>query len=136
MQGGRIVQHGSPREVYERPTSRFVAEFLGSANLLPATWQEGRAYTCVGPLTVAQAPSWSTGTLAIRPERIAVRSAEPAANGIRSRVREAVFRGDAVDLFCEAGGLRVRVPAGDAPPTAGSEIWLELPAAHLHALDA
>ncbi|MBA3710681.1 MAG: ATP-binding cassette domain-containing protein [Planctomycetes bacterium] len=37
MHGGRIVQAGAPREVYERPRTRFVAEFLGAANLIAAT---------------------------------------------------------------------------------------------------
>lgn len=34
MQAGRIVQTGTPREVYERPASRFVADFVGTANLI------------------------------------------------------------------------------------------------------
>ena len=36
MRDGRMAQVGSPVEVYERPVSRFVAEFLGAANILPA----------------------------------------------------------------------------------------------------
>ena len=36
MQHGRLAQVGTPAEVYERPDSRFVAEFLGAANILPA----------------------------------------------------------------------------------------------------
>jgi spermidine/putrescine transport system ATP-binding protein len=134
MQGGRIVQHGSPREVYERPSSRFVAEFLGSANLIPARWEGGRARCEAGELTPSTTPTWAEGTLAIRPERIAIRDGAPAANGVRARVREAVFRGDVVDLFCDPASLRVRIPAG-AAPVAGDEVWLELAPAHLHPLD-
>jgi spermidine/putrescine transport system ATP-binding protein len=134
MQGGRIVQQGTPREVYERPANRFVAEFLGSANLIQARWAEGRAQTQVGALATSSTARWSEGTLAIRPEHIAVHAAEPNTNAVRARVQEAVFRGDAVDLFCDPGSLRVRVAAAAAPPV-GTEVWLELAAAHLHPLD-
>ena len=37
MQGGHIVQDGTPRDLYERPTDRFIADFIGNANLLPVT---------------------------------------------------------------------------------------------------
>lgn len=50
MQSGRVVQVGTPREVYEHPTSPFVASFVGSANLLSAEVQGGQAK--VGSLTV------------------------------------------------------------------------------------
>jgi len=50
---GKIVQVGTPAEVYQRPESRFVADFLGSSNLLPppslqamAAWLNGR---CLRP---------------------------------------------------------------------------------------
>ena len=41
MHDGRLVQVGTPAEVYERPNSRFVAEFLGAANILPITRADG-----------------------------------------------------------------------------------------------
>jgi ABC-type Fe3+/spermidine/putrescine transport system ATPase subunit len=47
MRAGRIVQVGSPAEVYARPASRFVAEFLGLTNLLPARLEQR------GPITAA-----------------------------------------------------------------------------------
>ena len=50
MQDGRLAQVGTPAEVYERPNSRFVAEFLGAANILPAVAQRGRA-AAAGPRT-------------------------------------------------------------------------------------
>ena len=42
MNRGRIVQESSPRELYDRPASRFAAEFVGSANLLEAEHRRGR----------------------------------------------------------------------------------------------
>ena len=42
MHAGRLMQVGTPAEVYERPSTRFVAEFLGAANVLPITVRDGR----------------------------------------------------------------------------------------------
>ena len=42
MHAGRLMQVGTPAEVYERPDTRFVAEFLGAANVLPITVRDGR----------------------------------------------------------------------------------------------
>jgi putative spermidine/putrescine transport system ATP-binding protein len=40
MESGRIRQSGTPREVFERPSSEFIARFIGGHNVLP--WQNGR----------------------------------------------------------------------------------------------
>ena len=37
MRGGRILQIGTPEEIYDRPAARFVADFIGETNLLDAT---------------------------------------------------------------------------------------------------
>ncbi len=133
MRDGAIEQVGTPAEVYERPVSRFVAEFLGSANLIAAVRQNGCMQTALGRLVPGQMPDWTEGTLAIRPERIVVRRQRPAANAVAGQVRELVYRGDHVDLFVEPGPLRVR-----AAPTAdlhvGRHVWLELRPEHLVAL--
>jgi iron(III) transport system ATP-binding protein len=47
MHSARIVQDGSPRDLYERPTSRFIADFIGNANILPVRIERG-----AGPLAV------------------------------------------------------------------------------------
>lgn len=132
MREGRIEQVGTPAEVYERPVNRFVAEFLGSANLIAGTRLGQRVKTALGMLAVSGAPAWQQGTLAIRPERIRVveESGVPSSNCVRGRVREVVYRGDHVDLFAEPGDLRVRTTAR-AELGVGAEVWLELPAEHL-----
>ena len=137
MRDGNIEQAGVPSEVYERPVSRFVAGFLGSANLIRAR-RNGCADECkleteLGLLTVRRRPQWEEGTLAIRPERVRVCSAPPAINGIKVRVRDSVYRGDHIDLWVEPGGLRLRTP----PPAGVSrdeEIWVQLPPEHLEVL--
>ncbi len=137
MNHGRIVQQGSPREIYDYPTSRFVADFLGAANLIPVNSVNGnQANTVCGHLHLDKTPTWNTGTLAIRPERILVHSQAPSHNGFSGIIRDAIFRGDHVDLHVECAHLTLRVRA---PTTSvcgvGNRIYLELPTTALLVLD-
>ncbi|HYE06130.1 MAG TPA: ABC transporter ATP-binding protein [Planctomycetota bacterium] len=135
MDRGRIAQSGVPRAVYERPATRFVAAFLGAANLVAARRVDDHAVeTVLGPLRVASAVTRDAPTIAIRPERIVVHAERPAANAVRATVREALFKGDHGQLFCDPGDLRVRIAARD-DLAAGAQVWLELPAEHLQVLD-
>ncbi|MGE0710916.1 MAG: ABC transporter ATP-binding protein [Planctomycetota bacterium] len=147
MNQGRIEQQGPCEEVYRRPRSRFVATFLGAANLLPAdALDERRARTPLGELRCARALGWARGTLAIRPEWIRVRGERPAENAARATVRDVVFRGHQLELQLEvpsAGpeadsepfALVVHQPPGEGPrPAPGEELWLELPADSLEPL--
>jgi spermidine/putrescine transport system ATP-binding protein len=133
MRDGRIVQSGSPAEVYDHPASRFVAEFLGTTNLIPAVCDNGVCRTELGPLLPRVAPPWLEGMLAIRPERIKVRSDRPIANGLRVAVSELIYRGDHVDVFVQPSGLRLRCLSG-VRLSLGQRVWLELPAEHLEPL--
>jgi len=134
MNEGEIVQHGSPKEVYEQPRTRFVAEFLGAANLIEGRHAGGRFETDFGTLQLPQPAPWDSGTVAIRPERILVADQQPPQNGIRATLREAIYRGTNVDLWLEPGPLRVRTAAyHNFEP--GEEVWLELPQEGLVMLD-
>jgi spermidine/putrescine transport system ATP-binding protein len=130
MQDGGIVQDGSPEEVYERPVSRFVAEFIGSANLLPASCDGTPLAVCAfGPLHLPAPATWSAGHLAIRPEDIEVRTERPSVNGIRGTISERLFRGDHWELLVDAGAgqpLRVMTEP-DQHHGEGEVVWLELP---------
>ena len=137
MNQGRIVQQGSPREIYDYPTSRFVADFLGAANLIPVHAVNGNLATTVcGNLHLDKAPTWNSGTVAIRPERMVVHSQAPAHNGFSGLIRDAIFRGDHVDLHvaCDHLTLRVRAPATNLCAL-GSRVYLELPTSALQVLD-
>ncbi len=137
MQDGAIAQIGPPAEVYERPVSRFVAEFLGAANLIAAEREGagpgGRVTTPLGPLELRAAPAWQRGTLAIRPERVRLADGPPEHNGLRVTVREWVYRGDHLDVWVEPGPLRLRT-APSLAVTRDQPLWVELPAEHLEAL--
>ena len=64
MKDGKIAQVGPPREVYERPASRYVAEFLGEANIFPATPVGGAGWTLVRPERMTLSAAATPGALA------------------------------------------------------------------------
>ncbi|HUW11415.1 MAG TPA: ABC transporter ATP-binding protein [Anaerolineae bacterium] len=110
MQEGRIVQEGTPQEVYRLPASEFVARFLGLSNLLPGRVTALAAMleitTPLGPLTLdpQQGPTVSVGdeiTLVIRLEAATLISAgqeEAEPNLICGTVLDRSFRGGSVRL--------------------------------------
>lgn len=137
MDRGLVAQQGTPQEVYERPRTRFVAGFMGAANLIPVTGRDGEVLnTALGPLRTESTPNWNQGTLSIHPERIRVVHTLPAVNGVQATVRDAIYRGDHVELHVERGGITILVQ-GDASLTAraGQTVTLELPVADLRVLD-
>jgi len=143
MRAGRIEQVGAPIEVYQRPRTRFVAEFLGAANLIPAQRVDGTLRTPLGNLEARAQPEWNAGTLVIRPEHVRIVVAAPPTNGARAIVKEVIYRGSHQEVLVEASPaplsdtshiphptshipLRLHAPA--APPlTVGEQLWLELP---------
>src|SRR5919199_1557974 len=104
MATGKIVQEGSPREIYQRPTTRFVADFVGSANFLEAEvvgrGEVGgmRLRTPAGPLQAVCPGGVQAGeqvSLSIRPENIRLHSTEPAAtNVLPGVVEQLMFLGE------------------------------------------
>ena len=107
MNAGRIEQIGTPGEIYARPRSRFVAQFVGSTNILPGTVETAsdgnvvvRLATPFGVLyaqTEARLPAGAKVEAALRPERIALsRDTPPVADTtitIRARITEIAYLG-------------------------------------------
>jgi iron(III) transport system ATP-binding protein len=121
---GRLMQFGTPREVYSKPANRIVADFMGLVNLLPATVIEAGANWGViiaGPLRLKlPLPSGARAQdridLAIRPEAIRLAAAGAVADGaLTGRVEEQVFLGNLSEYqIVLAGDLRLRVQAQSA----------------------
>ena len=113
MQAGRIAQQGTPHEVYFRPDSRFVAEFLGEANFLPVTAQADHQVTGhAGTWRVSLPVGAARGTLMLRPERIALcLNAEAAGerNRVAGRVLGSHFRGASQGVDVQVGDAVWRV---------------------------
>jgi iron(III) transport system ATP-binding protein len=109
MNTGRIVQIGSPQEIYRSPNSRFVADFIGEMNFIEgkverATESEVVVSTAYGPL-VAQASSLrtimdrkleacATVTCGIRPEALTPARGSSTINLIRATVERATYLGE------------------------------------------
>lgn len=127
MNAGRIAQVGSPRELYRRPASVMVAEFLGDVNLAPASVEsaEGmwiRVRTPWGSLAVARTsadPPNGRCVLAVRPENIVPINDRPPLNSFRATLDGRTYLGAASTLLLRVGEseLRVTRPESAAPLT-------------------
>ncbi len=134
MHDGRVVQYGTPEAVYDTPKNRFVAEFLGAANLIRGKKVSGGIDTSFGLLHLEKEPPWAEGMVAIRPEWVRIRDRQPEVNGVRAKVSEVIYRGTNFDLWLEPGPLRVRTSSYKQFKP-GDSVWLELAASELVILD-
>jgi putrescine transport system ATP-binding protein len=130
MDRGRLVQQGAPREVYDRPATRFVAEFLGAANVLEGRRMPDGTLDCPAAactLRAAAALPEGVTAAALRPERIRIGSAI-GDNTAAGTVEEAAFRGESSLLLIRlAGGGLLRVSHAEedgAPPGRGAPVRL------------
>jgi iron(III) transport system ATP-binding protein len=117
MEAGRIVQEGKPRELYDEPVDRFVADFIGSANFLHVRrvgrqWQlENGASLAVDPAT--DRDDGRTKIALLRPE--AIRLDEPSAttvageNRLAGRIVSGMYLGPHVEYLVDVGSDRLRV---------------------------
>src|SRR3954468_23198843 len=113
MDGGNVLQVGSPRDVYEEPDSRFVAGFVGVSNLLELpvetsdrgvlTMRLGRDDVIAAKRDGGAAPG-STAVVTIRPERIAVGAEPSGACHVRGTVRESLYAGPTSRLVVDLDG--------------------------------
>jgi putative spermidine/putrescine transport system ATP-binding protein len=107
MNAGRLEQAGTPAEIYDRPLTRFVAEFIGEINLIDGVLRDGRFTLPDGRAVPTPAGAPGPATLALRPERARlVARGEGALDGT---VADASFLGDQVIYTVEAGGRRLFV---------------------------
>jgi iron(III) transport system ATP-binding protein len=83
LRDGRIVQQGTPSQLYERPADERLARFLGAVNVLEAQFQDGRAHTPLGALELRGAVAASgaeAGVVVVRPEQLDVLVLEDGAS--------------------------------------------------------
>ncbi len=105
MRDGRVVQAGSPRELYARPATRFVADFLGESNFITGTvaGREGDTVvidTAAGPMRCAVFPSdvkpGDAVTCSLRPEAVHFSTTTPSnsPNTFPARLTQTVYLGE------------------------------------------
>jgi ABC-type sugar transport system ATPase subunit len=129
---GRIVQTGTPREIFLRPANVAVAGFIGTPpmNLMPAEAGDGqvRVAGAVLPIATAAGPTRPV-TLGVRPSDLRV-----AAGGIPGRVELIEDLGDSVIIDFDVNGQRVKVRSGPNPSLAegqAAHLAFDPDAAHL-----
>ena len=112
---GRIEQIGTPDEIYERPRTAFVADFIGSSNLLPARvvghQDDGAVVETTGGLRLRCADGAGNGTevsVLIRPERVSVQLPEASdgarENRFQARIAEISYLGEDLHVRLDIGG--------------------------------
>lgn len=128
MERGFLAQVGTPAEVYEYPTSRFVAGFLGTANLFEAILREAGATGALLDSTEIDAefasdsdppkPPGARAYVAVRPEKMRIRPARPGdamgLNRLLGTVRDIAYYGDFFMYLVDVPGkglVRVSAPA-------------------------
>jgi putative spermidine/putrescine transport system ATP-binding protein len=131
---GLIEQIGSPRDIYDHPRTKFVAEFIGETNLLEGIVRghggEGTTIELASDrhLTVPRSEALSPGArvlVSVRPERILLGSpATTVSNRLPTRVLDSVYQGDhlRVQLDEAAFGLVVRLDRRFAEWPAGADV--------------
>lgn len=117
MESGRIAQHGTPHELYEAPASRFLADFIGDANLVEGELEsapEGMRFTASGVSAPVRVNGVAPGpaTLALRPHRL--RLTPPGQGLVPAECRRAAYLGSRIEyvvstawgdlLIFDAGG--------------------------------
>ncbi len=113
MEEGRIAQLSSPQEIYERPANRFVAEFIGEANLMPMElFKPGQA-----------------GTMLVRPEYI--HTGDPVSRSdyrLDAQVQTVIYEGTHYIVSLQAQGrpITVRLEKGKLPVPLEPGQWLQL----------
>lgn len=140
MDRGRLMQVARPVEIYERPNSRWVADFIGEVTII-----EGRRSTngtidsALGQLRVGDTDTTKAGTsvwLALRPEKISMSAERPAGelNAVAGTVSEIAYRGD-ISIYkirlADRSLMKIAranvMNRGEAAYAAGDTVWASWP---------
>ncbi len=130
---GKIEQIGRPSEIYDRPKTQFVAEFIGETNLLGgkvASSSNGVLNVILDggqPISVASATTQEPGKhvrVSVRPERIELDSPGDGQNELKVRVTDIVYHGDHLQVLVDSGhrSFVVKATRKAVAPQVGQEI--------------
>jgi iron(III) transport system ATP-binding protein len=152
MRDGLIMQLGTPKEIYERPTSDFVARFIGRTNLLHgsldhdvAAGAEQRITTEVGPLLCtfpAAVKAVPEASVVVRPENIRVRrvgsdgaSSASDRNQLTGTIRDETYLGEIAEYLIDVNGIEIIVRSHpETALTAGDSVEMTFSVADTLAL--
>jgi iron(III) transport system ATP-binding protein len=152
MDHGHILQQGDPETIYAAPTNRFVADFIGLANLLPVrvmhpvgsgeeavvetAWGRPYRFRCQASVPLAVG---TEAVLSVRPEDITLGTEAPSSsdNVLAGQVRDTIYLGNFLDCRVEVDGREIRIQLyhdGELPR--GTPVYLTCPAAACRCLPA
>jgi iron(III) transport system ATP-binding protein len=139
MHSGRIVQIGTPQQIYYRPRDAFVASFVGRSNIFKGRFvsrtPDGTAQieTVLGPVLCAvqnEGGNSTPGAALVRPEHVRL---DPAGSGVagpnrfRGQVSQTVFLGEAFETVVEIGSSKVLVRTMDRPFDIAAQVEVHFP---------
>jgi putative spermidine/putrescine transport system ATP-binding protein len=130
MGEGKIRQAASPMEIYRKPADAFVADFIGSTNLLDVSADSGGRASILGQVIpgLALPAGMSKGSVSIRPEDVHL--GEPGSGKITGTVTFVRDLGGTIETYVEAGGttvIAVATPRERADVKAGDSVGIILP---------
>ena len=143
---GRIFQYGTPKELYEHPRNRFVADFIGINNLVEGAVRESNAGfvavdTGVGLLRTLPNEALKAGdkcTVCVRPENIFLQNQET--NQVKGRIAFAAYLGHTLRYDVEVGRavfkVDIRDPWHHEPLPLGAEVEVSFAASGTVAIEA
>jgi putative spermidine/putrescine transport system ATP-binding protein len=121
---GRFRQIGRPREIYESPDSRFIAEFIGESHFIPVTLRGGAPYAGDREIRIAGKPRFAAERqlLVVRPEKLRIvdGAGSDGLNLFEGRAKEIVYQGESTLLYvtlADGTEIAVRQPATSAGPS-------------------
>jgi iron(III) transport system ATP-binding protein len=132
LESGRLVQLGTPQQLYTRPGTLFAARFFSDVTALPGTCTRGRVETPLGSFAAALAEG-SGAVACVRPQHLRIAGGP---TGITGRVLGSEFRGDSRYLLIDVDGLEnpvtlrapCRFPIGADAVQPGAPLYLEVDA--------
>jgi iron(III) transport system ATP-binding protein len=139
MRQGKFEQVGKAQDIYNKPASRFVADFIGTSNFMEGKISRKSApgsYLVDTNAGLVEAPSTldlaigAEVIVAVRPEHIGIEAGKPSgvvAGRLAGRVRAQAFLGEVVDHIVEVGPMEIQVRCHPSLSFAtGSEVTLVL----------
>jgi putative spermidine/putrescine transport system ATP-binding protein len=135
---GKVEQIGTPEDIYERPASRFVAEFIGWCSILEGV-VSGDKFISRGGLTLSVDAATGATAVVVRPEYIKPATASSSRNRLEGRVESSNYYGAMSRLSISVSGekllMETHFPPG-ARPAVGDTIGIEIDPVGIRAIQA
>ena len=121
MSGGKVIQRGGPLDIYRRPNSEFVADFIGSTNLLPGVVARASGTDGIGEVRtdegvvrcsfIQSVPEGEKVLVSVRPEDVAISAGAAAGGTLPGKVINRIFLGEVIDYLVQVGAHELKVRA-------------------------